>query len=531
MAASKKQIRKSPRAADALGQLAARAEAARAQAMSAPVFSLPLAERRATAEKHKIGGNFSSWKNPYDPGDPRSLLLEYQFKLFHDRARFKAALQARQTGKDFTSEGEVVEDCKAKVTEWMIAAPSERQALDSLDQAKLWAEAWDLHLTDLNIERMDGPGTLLKAAEVTFSNGSRIRAVPGRPDTVRGRSTNVLLTEFDFFENPAETWRAIVPSITNPLRGGQKVLRAVSTPNGKNGQMAKIFGVNEGGKRDRKFDWSRHIVTIYDAVLCGLPVNIEELRELFDDPEGWAQEFECEFLDGSNVLLPYDIIALAESIDGTEVVDPAFWQARGGGPVVCGIDFGRTNDPTICWTLQQAGDVWVTREVLVLRNTSSPEQQKHLALRIARASRVCFDYTGPGIGLGDYLAQDHKRWAPEKHEFGKIELCTFTVGFKRDIFPKLRRAFEAPVKLRIPVSVAIREDLHAMQQIIRNGEYTYAAPRTAEGHSDRCTALALALRAAGSAGAGEAFTAADLDAVVLGTPKTAPFERPLISTR
>ncbi|HOQ60935.1 MAG TPA: MnmC family methyltransferase, partial [Vicinamibacterales bacterium] len=38
-----------------------------------------------------------------------------------------------------------------------------------------------------------------------------------------------------------------------------------------------------------------------------------------------------------------------------------------------------------------------------------------------------------------------------------------------------------------------------MQQIVRNGEYSYSARRTAEGHSDRCTALALALRAGSSA--------------------------------
>lgn len=39
-----------------------------------------------------------------------------------------------------------------------------------------------------------------------------------------------------------------------------------------------------------------------------------------------------------------------------------------------------------------------------------------------------------------------------------------------------------------------------MQQLVRNAEYTYAAPHTAEGHSDRCTALALALRAASGEG-------------------------------
>ena len=63
-------------------------------------------------------------------------------------------------------------------------------------------------------------------------------------------------------------------------------------------------------------------------------------------------------------------------------------------------------------------------------------------------------------------------------------------------FPPLRKRFIAPTKLRIPISIAIREDLHAMQQVVTNGEYNYWSPRTREGHSDRCTALMLANRAA-----------------------------------
>ena len=51
----------------------------------------------------------------------------------------------------------------------------------------------------------------------------------------------------------------------------------------------------------------------------------------------------------------------------------------------------------------------------------------------------------------------------------------------------------------------MREDLHAMQQVVTNGQYNYWAPRTREGHSDRCTALALAVRAAGDGSAPFAF--------------------------
>lgn len=430
---------------------------------------------------------------------PKKLLLPYQSRWVSDLERFKAGIWSRQTGKDFSSAAEIVEDCKARdKTTWLIAAPSERQSLETLAKCGEWSEAFDLAIADATEERFGGPQSLLKASSIYYPNGSRIVAVPGRPDTVRGFSANVLATEFHFFEDDEATWRALLPSITNPLRGGLKRVRVISTPNGKQGRFYKIIDENLlNPVPSRKMKWSVHKVTIHDAVRMGLPVDIEQLREAIDDADGWAQEFECEFLDSSNVLLPYDIIALAESADATEYGDPAFFTAQGGGPVVCGIDFGRTNDPTVCWTLQLVGDVWITREVLTLKGVSAPEQQQVLAKRIGRASRVCYDYTGPGIGLGDYLVKDFGEWQPEAHKFGRIELCTFTAAFKREIFPKLRRAFEAPVRVRIPISVPVREDLHAMRQIVRNGEYSYSAPRTAEGHSDRCTALALAMRAAG----------------------------------
>ncbi len=482
----------SRRKKQALEKLRAQVEVARKLA-GASLREKSVEELAEMYEGHQLGENINGWKNPYPSSDPRSLLLEYQLDFFHDRSRFKAQLASRQTGKDFTSEGEAVEDCwKNPKTDWMIAGPSERQSLDSLDQGKLWAEGFDFAIEDYLEEREGSTSeTLLKSAEIIFANGSRMRAVPGKPNTVRGRSANVLLTEFDYFENPAETWRAILPSITNPLRGGEKKVRLVTTPNGAGSPMHKIWTKTDSVK----MQWSRHLVTIYHAVLMGLPVDIDQIREALDDLEGFAQEYLCEFLDGANVLLPYDIIQMAESFEATEFADQGYWVNGSSNPIVLGIDFGRTHDPTVCWALEKVGDIWWTREVWRQKGMPTPEQQKHLSVRIKQALGCCFDYTGPGIGLGDYLVQEHQEWKPQEHKFGKIELDTFTLGFKRDIFPKLRRAFEAPTKIRIPVSVAIREDLHEMRQIIKNGEYNYTAPRTAEGHSDRCTALALAVRA------------------------------------
>lgn len=88
--------------------------------------------------------------------------------------------------------------------------------MESLSKCKEWAEAFSVALAAEEIERQDGPNTLLKSGSITFDNGSRILAVPGRPDTVRGFSANLVLTEFAFFEDPDATWRAVLPSITNP---------------------------------------------------------------------------------------------------------------------------------------------------------------------------------------------------------------------------------------------------------------------------------------------------------------------------
>jgi len=433
---------------------------------------------------------------------PIDLLLPYQRRWYDDQARWKVGCMSRQVGKDFSTAAEIVADCKQHdAITWMYAAPSERQSFESVLKCREWSEAFDLSLADV-IDERDYPGALMKSTTITFPNKSRIICVPGKPDTVRGFSANVALTEFAFFEDPAATWKAILPSVTNPLRGGLKKVRIISTPNGKSGRGKRFYEMVTGGVNvSKKGKWSTHLVTIYDAVRDGLPIDIEEIKEAMNDEEGFAQEYMCEFLDSSNCLLPYDVIALAESFDASVNCDPAIYNKESSRELYLGIDFGRTNDPSVVWTLERVGDVLYTREVLVIRDTPTPDQQAIIAHRIAAARRTCFDYTGPGIGLGDYIVKDHGIYDPKAHEFGKVELCTFTSNFKREIFPKLRQAFSSPVRIRVPVDVECREDLHEMNQVVKNGEYSYNARRTSEGHSDRCTALALAVRAAGT-GAG-----------------------------
>lgn len=442
--------------------------------------------------------------NIHVPMSPRDLLLSYQRRWVDDEARFKYGVWARQVGKDFSSGEEGIRDCyrheiEKNKTTWLIGAAGERQALESMEKWKEWTEAYKLAIADVLEERTGGSETLLKSASIVFASGSRVIAVPANPNTVRGYSANILLTEFAFIEDPDATWRAIIPSITNPLRGGLKKVRIITTPNGIGNKAHDLWVKNfrvAGSK------WSCHKVTIHDAVAQGLPVDIEELRAALDDPEGWAQEYECEFLDTHSVLLSYELIATCESIEATASTPPEFWKAARGGefPIDLGIDFGRKKNLTVCWAMAALGDVQQTLEVLELANMPTPNQEEMLRPRIERARRVCLDYTGPGIGLGDYLVKKFGEWKPEKDLFGKIELCTFTQNLKVEIFPKMRMAFEKRA-LRIPVNRTIREDLHSMHRVITaNGNVTYKAPHTADGHADRCVALALAVRARGQGG-------------------------------
>ena len=145
------------------------------------------------------------------------------------------------------------------------------------------------------------------------------------------------------------------------------------------------------------------------------------------------------------------------------------------------LHFGRRRDLTVAWSNAQLGDVARTMEVLELEKMSTPEQVELLRPRLRLVRRVCLDYTGPGIGLGDYLVKEFGEWEPARHQFGKIELCSFTPALKVEIFSKLRMAFERR-NLRIPISRSIREDLHSVNRVTgAAGQITYRAPHNADG--------------------------------------------------
>jgi len=345
-----------------------------------------------------------------------------------------------------------------------------------MGKAKQWAEAFALAVDSYEETRATAQA-VINRAEIVFSNRSRLVAIPANPNTARGYSANLILDEFAFHDQPAEIWRAIYPSISNPLRG-QKKLRIVSTPNGRANMFYELWTKNS--------HYSKHKVTIYDAVADGLPVNVEELKAGIDDPDAWAQEYLCEFLDAGGVLLPYELIAPCEAESAAAL--------EGAPAEFVGIDIGRKSDLSVLWRAALLGDVLPFVEV---REFAKCEFHAQLdAMREVCARPEVRGVAVDATGIGAMLAEELRRSCG-----GKVEEFAFTASSKAELYQQMRRRFEERT-VRVPVSRAVREDLHALvKSVSTSGQVRYSADRNADGHSDRAAALALCIRAATAASA------------------------------
>ena len=417
-------------------------------------------------------------------------LMPYQQRWVRDASRFKIGMWSRQTGKSFATAAEAVFDCIEKPNvRWVVLSAGERQALEWMEKAKFWVDAFKKlrHLDEpVFSEALNAVDASLSKADVRFANGSRITAIPANPATARGYSCNLILDELAIHENPFEIWAAIIPSINSP-HGGEKRVRIVSTPKGRGNKFADLWEHNE--------TYSKHKETIEDAVREGLKVDIEQMRAAVDDDDIWAQEFMCEFIDNTSVLLPYEMIGKCES---NEIADDE------KSPLYVGMDVGRSHDLSVIVTAVKLGDVLAIKSVDELKKMPFADQLQILVgkCRDNRVRGVRIDSTG----IGAMLAEEATK------QIGSVcQGVQFTVASKGEMYGLLRRRFEER-SIRIPVARELREDLHAVQRLVSTGgNVTYAAPRNADGHSDRAAALALCCLAAKVTSVPAGASTADLE--------------------
>ena len=296
----------------------------------------------------------------------------YQRAWLEDKARFKIGMFARQTGKTYSTCGEIVSDCvRAEMAgervRWVILSRGERQAREAINECvKPLTKAFYVLYRSASRRLRDPEFTesefkiaeaTYKSLEVYFPNGSRITALPANPDTARGFSANVFLDEFAFHKDSRQIWKALFPVVSKP---GLK-LRVTSTPNGKSNKFFDLWTAQDQ-------TWSRHFVDVYRAVKDGLERNIDELRLGAGDEDLWRQEYELEFMDEASAWLTYDLITACEHEDAGK---PELYR---GGPCFIGNDIARRNDLWVAWVWELLGDVLWCREIATLKNVTFTEQ-------------------------------------------------------------------------------------------------------------------------------------------------------------
>lgn len=413
---------------------------------------------------------------------PAVELYGYQKRWLADKSRFKIGMQARQTGKTFTTTLELVlEVMDAMVHQqknnWVILSRGERQAKEAMETGvHVHAKAIGAAVESLSDAVYVGDdGTQYKQLECRFDNGSKILALPANPDTARGFSANVFLDEFAFHKDSHKIWTALFPVIS----AREQKIRITSTPNGKNNKFYELF-------TDIDSVWSKHSTDIYQAIADGLPRDAELLKKALRDDDAWAQEFELKWLDEATAWLPFDLITSCESeFAGV----PALYQKN---PCFVGVDIGLRRDLFVIWVFEQIGDVLWTRDVVTLHRAKFAEQDAALArvMRLYNVVRVCMDQTG----MGEKPVEDAKR----NHGSMRVEGVIFSMASKQLLATQGKQAFEDR-KLRIPIGDdVLRSDLHKLKrETTATGAARFVADSDSEGHADRAWACFLAVHAAG----------------------------------
>ena len=462
--------------------------------------------------------------------EPAVKLTEYQKNWVMDKTRFKIGMFTRQGGKSFATALEAVLDCLEYTTTWVFLSAGERQSKELMSKAAMHARAAGKVIEEIESEFCVDKDTKFKQLEIVFPNGSRIVGLPANPDTARGWSANILLDEFALHRDSREIWKALFPTVTR----GYKI-RIISTFKGKSNKFYELFfGAPTLQKyTGREFEfvgdrggWSKHFVSIYQAVEMGLqlkdeegnPIEPEDLRLALNDDDAWAEEFEGIPSDEVSSFLTHEMIS---SVEDVKIEKAPFWveklvaaaesnyqeykrtkirpalpievlrNVEFLGDIYVGMDIGRKKDLSVIWVDQEINGVLRSAAVIELKRKPYfvQEQVLHTVLSQKAFRRACIDETGIGSQLAEG-AQDL---------FGayRVEGIPFTAENKETLAVDLKQNFEDRGS-QIPADNTIRGSLHSVKKYpTATKHFRFDAERTdATGHADHFWAKALAIHAA-----------------------------------
>lgn len=389
-------------------------------------------------------------------------LYPYQQRWINDTSRMKICLKARQIGMSTAMCFEALKIATTRRSNILILSTTERQSMEIVDRIQSLLDVFK-KVVDLKLVRES-------RSEIMFPNRSKIISLPASPSSVRGYSGHVFLDEFAFHKDSKAIWTAMLPIISK----GYSV-RVVSTPAGRSGKFYELWESAE------EMGFSRHKIDIYDAIKDGLKIDLELFRRSMD-PDSFAQEFECQFIDEAFSYFPLDMIYEAISAECDS------WDGTRRGIFYMGVDIGRKRDITAIVVVEKLADAFYVRHVDELKGESFEAQRIKIEMlkNTYQVHRICIDETGLGMQLCEEL----------KRKYGStVEPVTFSIPVKESLVTYVRALFEKGA-LKIMSHQGLIRDIHSIKKLITPaGNIRFDADRTSEGHGDYFWALALACHA------------------------------------
>lgn len=396
----------------------------------------------------------------------KEILLRYQQSFATNSKKRKCWISSRQIGKSFTIAYLLCyKALSSKNGLSLCISVNARSASEIIMKCKQFAEAIKL----MSKGRIDYDSSY---DSIKFSTGSRVMSLPGSTDgsNLRGWTANcICIDEAAFVPHLDSIMQGIAPTLT---RDPNSELILTTTPAGKNGYFYSMY--SDALNSD---EWYVQNTTIQDAIADGLKVDLDSLKSLCPDPDVFAQEYECKFLDEYGSMIDTNLIDWYDELP------------KGNYSTIMGMDIGSRSDRSAIVQIKTNGRDSYVDNIVVLNKTSYEDQ-----LRIVKElnNKEHFhsgyiDQNGIGSAISEFIT---------KQVSSRLKGFTFTGTNKTPMYEALRGGiFDHSIKFNLKYKDMIVSDFNNVQRIVtEDGKVKYQAGHNENGHSDITSGLVLALQ-------------------------------------
>ena len=283
-------------------------------------------------------------------------LRDYQRELLLDSSRYRIVLKTRRAGiSDLMALWMVL--VAAGLSEAFGVMPYHCNVVSRTEKAG-WQVVEYCHNWITRLHKIPSLRPYIETSESTKGtlrfarSGFRIAAHPQNPDAMRSFGGHLVWDEAAYMRSP-DVWTAAIPTINHDKR---LTLTLVSSPNKTEGPgkiFYEIFTDTSGYP-----EWSRHKITIFDAIDQGFPVSIDEIRRQNADPDDFEQEYNCQFLGRAANYMSRELL------QDNEAPRP-----RGGHETIyLGVDIASEVDRTAAVVIRVIGNItWICERFVIAK--------------------------------------------------------------------------------------------------------------------------------------------------------------------